>query len=376
MQRYTVAVIYNEVDIGGQPVVHGVIDSSVEVHDTLAALGHRASLVRVDVGIRPLVEALETLRPDVVFNLCEGYRESSAGEYRIAGLLDLLGIPYTGSGPMALAIALDKPLSKDLFIARGIPTPRFAVYREMPAGPPPLTFPLMLKLAGEDASLGITPDNVATDAPAFMRRLQELLDEYRSPVLVEEFIDGREFTVALFDGRPLPIEEIEFHVEPRIVGFRAKWDHGSAEYRRHEPDIRACHQRRRAGSDDGAGAPGLGCDRPSRLRARGFSNGPERPDLRPRGQPESRHQQGIGLPAGPRGREHFLPGLHRSSARERRRAPLLETPTQSSRRLSGDRVGASSELARKMRSPAGPVDRTASIGVIQRPVPKQVTSRG
>ena len=128
--------------------------------DAIEALGHRVSLLRVDEGVRPFVEALDALQPDVVFNLCEGYRESSAGEYCVAGLLELLGIPYTGSGPMALGIALDKPLSKELFVARRIPTPRFAVYRQMPARLQPLTFPLMLKLAAEDASLGITPDNV------------------------------------------------------------------------------------------------------------------------------------------------------------------------------------------------------------------------
>ena len=95
---------------------------------------------------------------------------------------------------------------------------------------PPLRFPWMLKLAAEDASLGITADNVVADHASAVRRLQQLFEEYRAPVLVEEFVDGREFTVPLLDGRPLLVEEIEFDVEPRIVGFRAKWVAGSAEY--------------------------------------------------------------------------------------------------------------------------------------------------
>ena len=147
-------------------------------------------------------------------------------KYGVAALLELLGLPYTGSGALALGLALNKPLAKEVFIARGIPTPRFAVYREMPARLPPLTFPLMLKLAAEDASLGITADNVVADEASALERLQQLLDEYRAPVMVEEFIDGREFTVALLDGRPLLVEEIEILVEPRIVGFRAKWESG------------------------------------------------------------------------------------------------------------------------------------------------------
>ena len=226
----SVAVIYNLVEPGGEAVLRAVIDEVSEVRDAIEALGHRTALLRVDEGVRPFVEALDALGPDVVFNLCEGYRESSAGEIYVAGLLELLGIPYTGSGPMALGIALDKPLSKELFIARGIPTPRFAVYRTMPAALEPLAFPVILKLAAEDASVGITADNVAADEASTYRRLQELFEEYHAPVLVEEFIDGREFTVALLDGRPLLVEEIDMHVEPRIVGFRAKWETGSAEY--------------------------------------------------------------------------------------------------------------------------------------------------
>jgi D-alanine-D-alanine ligase len=217
------------VEPGGDTVVQGV-DGAMEAHDAIIALGHRASLLRVDEGVRPFVEALERLQPDVVFNLCEAFGEVSAGEFGVAALLDLLRIPYTGSGALALAIALNKPLAKALFVARGILTPGFTVCESMPAEMPTLKFPWMLKLAGEDASLGITTDNVVFDNASAIRRLQQLFDEFRAPVLVEEFVDGREFTVPLLDGRPLLVEEIEFDVEPRIVSFRGKWDEGSAEY--------------------------------------------------------------------------------------------------------------------------------------------------
>ena len=225
----SVVVIYNTVEPGGDTVVQGV-DGAMEAHDAIIALGHRASLLRVDEGVRPFVEALERLQPDVVFNLCEAFGEVSAGEFGVAALLDLLRIPYTGSGALALAIALNKPLAKALFVARGILTPGFTVCESMPAEMPTLKFPWMLKLAGEDASLGITTDNVVFDNASAIRRLQQLFDEFRAPVLVEEFVDGREFTVPLLDGRPLLVEEIEFDVEPRIVSFRGKWDEGSAEY--------------------------------------------------------------------------------------------------------------------------------------------------
>lgn len=228
--RPAVAVIYNTEDFGGDAVIRGMVDCATEARDTITALGHRVGMFSVDVGVGRFVEALEAFQPDVVLNLCEGFRAWSAGHYCVAGLLELLGIPYTGSGPIALGIALDKPLSKEIFIAREIPTPRFAVYREMPARLPALTFPLILKLAREDASIGLTADNVVSDEASALVRLQQLLRQYDKPVLVEEFIDGREFTVALVDGQPLPVEEIEFHVEPRIVSFRAKWQAGSTEH--------------------------------------------------------------------------------------------------------------------------------------------------
>jgi D-alanine-D-alanine ligase len=231
MHSRSVAIIYNLVDDWNRVEIAAVVDSVADVEQTLQALGHRTTLVRVDGGVREFVHALEALKPDVVVNLCEGYREWTAGESCVAGLLDLMGIPYTGSGPTALAIALNKPLSKELFFARQIPTPRFAVYPSLPPAAPALAFPLILKLASEDASVGITPHNVVFDEPSFLTRLGQLLNEFRSPVLAEEFIDGREFTVAVFDGQAVLVEEIEFQIEPRIVGFKAKWDTESDEFK-------------------------------------------------------------------------------------------------------------------------------------------------
>ena len=226
-----VGIIYNLVDDWNRVEIASVVDSVTDVEQTLAALGHRTTLVRVDQGVRPFVQALEELKPDVVVNLCEGYREWTPGESCVAGLLDLMAIPFTGAPATALAIALNKPLTKELFIARQIPTPRFDVYRAVPPAGPSLPFPLILKLASEDASVGITPGNVVFDEPSFRTRLGQLLDEFKTPVLAEEFIDGREFTVAVFDGQAVLVEEIEFQIEPRIVGFKAKWDTESDEFK-------------------------------------------------------------------------------------------------------------------------------------------------
>ena len=224
-----VVILYNVTSAWDRADVEGVLQGVISVRDTLQALGHEPVPISLNDSAPPLVEELVRLAPDLVFNLCEGFGEFSAGEYWVAGLLELLGLSYTGSAPAALAMALDKSVAKRLFIAAGIPTPDFVVYTAVPVAPPALRFPLILKLAGEDASVGISRENVVHDEPSFFHRLHQLLAEYSSPVLAEQFIDGREFTLAMLDGHPLVLEEIEFDVEPRILCYGAKWDSGSAE---------------------------------------------------------------------------------------------------------------------------------------------------
>lgn len=225
----SVAVIYNLVASGDRVDVNSIVEGVADVQRTLEQLGHRVTLIRVSDGILPFVQQLEAARPDLVFNLCEGFGELSSGEYCIAGLLELLGVPFTGSGPFALALALDKPTAKRLFAAAGVPTPAFAVWRDGRSTPPPLPYPVILKLAGEDSSLGITGANVCRDDRTRDARAHALFAEYHAPLLIEEFIEGREFMVALLDREPLVLEEIEFSVEPRIVGYQAKWATGSPE---------------------------------------------------------------------------------------------------------------------------------------------------
>lgn len=224
-----IAILYNIVSEWDRVDIDSVMESVASVQDTLTTLGHHAAAVSTVDRVPRVVEELARLAPDVVFNLCEGYGNTSDGEYWMAGLLELLGLPYTGAGPLAMALALEKPVAKRLFAAAGMPTPAFAVYSQNADVAPSLVYPLILKLVNEDASVGITRENVVADEHACLRRLNQLLADYTTPVLVEEFIDGREFTVAMLDRRPIALEEIEFDVEPRIVCYRAKWEEGSPE---------------------------------------------------------------------------------------------------------------------------------------------------
>ena len=126
----SIAMIYNLADQWDRVDVNSVVDGVSSIQGTLETLGHRVTLMRVSDGILPLVQKLQASSPDLIFNLCEGFGEQSSGEYCVAGLLELLGIPFTGSGPFALALALDKPTAKQLFTAAGMLTPAFSVCRE------------------------------------------------------------------------------------------------------------------------------------------------------------------------------------------------------------------------------------------------------
>ncbi|MGH8104455.1 MAG: D-alanine--D-alanine ligase family protein [bacterium] len=225
----SIAILYNLVKDWTRPDINSVITGVNGVKAALERLGHRPFLLPVHDGLPNLVETLDLQKPDLVFNLCEGFEERSEGEYCIAAVLDLIQIPYTGSPPITLALGLDKSRSKEIFLASGIPTPPYAVYRQFSTKPPPLEFPMILKLAREDASLGITKDNVVTDDRGFVERMRALFKEHRSPVLIEEFIDGREFIVAILDDEPIVLEEIEFKVEPKLLCYKAKWATGSPE---------------------------------------------------------------------------------------------------------------------------------------------------
>ncbi|MBN2364673.1 MAG: ATP-grasp domain-containing protein [Calditrichaeota bacterium] len=168
-------------------------------------------------------------KPDVIFNLCEGYRGSARYEMHVAGIWELLGTPYTGNTPLTLGLAQNKALTKNLFEVHGIPTPAYQVFSREPRECL-LDYPLITKPAEQDASLGITPHSVVHDFSSLQKRVTELLEKYQQPVLVEEFIEGREFNIGILgetSQRILPISEISFAAldenQPHITSYEAKW---------------------------------------------------------------------------------------------------------------------------------------------------------
>jgi D-alanine-D-alanine ligase len=236
-----VVILYNE------PVLaedHADAESEYEilytvdmVERTLTAAGHQVS--RLGVGRDParLLEGLRRGRPDVVFNLFEGLADSTETEAHAAGVLEWLGVPFTGSQYQTLCLARDKPLTKYLLQGAGLPTAPFVVVDDLPVPPCPLGWPVIVKPATQDASVGLDQGSVVTDQRRLGERVAYLLENYGPPVLIEQFIRGREFNVAVIEGpelKTLPVSEILFvEKDPQfwpIVTYDAKWKPGSRDY--------------------------------------------------------------------------------------------------------------------------------------------------
>ena len=191
-------------------------DAEFDSPETISAIvsaiegfGHEVVLLEATGELPRLVGDLDL---DVVFNIAEGLRGRTR-EAQVPALLELLDIPYTGSDAAALAVTLDKGLAKRLVREAGFRTARWRlVHMDRPA-PTDLRFPLIVKPNAEGSSKGVTDASVARDQEALERAVAELQRRYRAPVLVEEFLPGREFTLGLLgDDEPqvLPIMEIRF----------------------------------------------------------------------------------------------------------------------------------------------------------------------
>lgn len=191
-----------------------------------------AHFLNIFDDINVLIRDIKKNKPDVIFNFIEIYKENSAFEMNVVGLLELLNIPYTGAPPMALANCQSKVFAKRLLNTIGIKTPRFTVFKK-PASryKHNLNFPLMVKPAFEDASVGIENDSIVDNNRKLKERIEYIFRNFVQPALVEEYINGRELNIAILgdtDPKALPISEINFDEMPdhlyNIVSYQAKWD--------------------------------------------------------------------------------------------------------------------------------------------------------
>ena len=182
--------------------------------------------------------ALARTEADLVFNMVEAYAGDDGREAHVAAFLDLLELRYTGSGPQALFLAQDKAVAKKIFEFHHILTPRFAVsYRGRLEHIDDLHFPLIVKPAAEDGSVGIDAGAVVGSLRELLERIERLEHQFDCPALIEEFIEGREIYVGVLgNDKPVALPPVELDLSrlpqgmPRIAGREVKWDKGSEAY--------------------------------------------------------------------------------------------------------------------------------------------------
>jgi len=191
-----------------------------------------ATVVRVPVN--PDGRWIERVRRgkfDLAFNLCEGIDGVAALEPAVIAVLELFGIPYTGSSSATTSLSLRKHVVNSLLEREGLPVPAWRLSRPG-LTIDPIGFPSICKPAAEDASIGIEQRSVVRSARALSSRLREMHARW-DEVLVQQFVDGREVNVGILGNEVLPVAEIDFGAMPkgmwRIVSYTSKWHTGSEE---------------------------------------------------------------------------------------------------------------------------------------------------
>lgn len=229
-----VAVVYNK-DKKGTINVFGMQnrewypeETIQQVVDALEWGGHDVELISADrfllAKLTKFLPKLSKRRPNgIVLNLALGV-QGKCRYTHVPAMLEVAGIPYTGSSPMGHALAQDKVVAKQIFMSSNLPTPDYHVFMSQELEPPFLKYPVIVKPRGEAASFGL---KIVNDDDALRDAVAQLFGEFKQPTLAEEFIEGREVNVAILGNHPptaLPVLELAMNDGPRaIYNYDAKF---------------------------------------------------------------------------------------------------------------------------------------------------------
>jgi len=216
---------------------HVPADDNCYVATALRSKGHRVEVLPFDPGVEALFGRIRAARPDVVFNSTDQLGGDRNATSRLVGLLELMGLPYTGSGPLGLALTTDKQLCKQLLRQHDIPVPNFFSLHPGDTPPKGLTFPLFVKPRFGAGKECISNGSLVTGRAALVRRVSYVQRVARQPALCEQYIEGREMTVAVLetarDLRVFPIREMTFEPGPAAAPrFASASVLNDAEYRK------------------------------------------------------------------------------------------------------------------------------------------------
>jgi D-alanine-D-alanine ligase len=210
-----------------------------EIFDALGKLGHEPSYYVLD-GRPQSLYGLGKCGADLVFNLTESYAGDDTKEMNVSAYMDLLGLAYTGAGPHAHFLAQDKATAKKMFAFHQIRTPFFATaYRGNIDHAHDVKFPLIVKPQSEDGSIGIDAAAVVTGVKELMERVEYVQNEFDSPALIEEYIEGREIYASVLGSyentEVLPLVELDLSKlpegMPRIASRDVKFETDSKAYK-------------------------------------------------------------------------------------------------------------------------------------------------
>ncbi len=235
MDKLKISVLFWE-ERGQAGVKHDeVVD---EVTAALSEGGHKVSQIGINDDLRELLDKLDDKRPDLVFNLCERFADNDDFELHVAAVLAMLGQPFTGTGPAGMALRQDKAVTKKLLRFHNIHYPNYATFdKDNLEFAGRMHFPLFVKPLHGDTSLGINDSSLVTEYSKLVERIGFIQSQLKLPVLVEEYIEGREFYVGILgnsDAEILPLIELDFSKLPgkfpHIYGHEAKSDISSPQY--------------------------------------------------------------------------------------------------------------------------------------------------
>lgn len=197
-------------------------DKDITVNNIAAALTKGGHQTRKIGNVHKLLAEIDHLDVDIIFNICEG-RGSRNRESQVPVLLDIKGIPFVGSDGLTLGVTLDKIVAKKCFIADGIPTPKYFAAMSRADIPPEssLKFPMFVKASCEGTSKSLTEKSRVTDYASLCEQVEHVARTYRQPALVEEFIRGTEFTVAVLgndgiDGGPKAMPVCQVSIDGNV----------------------------------------------------------------------------------------------------------------------------------------------------------------
>jgi D-alanine-D-alanine ligase len=194
---------------------NNIWQTEYDVVSTLRTSGHEVQALGVQHELRPIRSAIESWKPDIVFNLLEQFHGEAVYDQNVASYLELLRIPFTGCNPRGLMLARGKDLSKKLLAYHRVPLPAFAVFpmRRKVRRPGRLPLPLIVKSLNEDSSLGIAQASVVETDEKLVERVCFVHERIGTAAIAEQYIEGRELYVGVFGNdrlRVLPIWELDF----------------------------------------------------------------------------------------------------------------------------------------------------------------------